>query len=211
MDETQRRRLGSRDRVLLAAMELFGQDPGTRLSVRAVAARAGVSTGSLRHHFPTQRALQDEVLTRVYDLVAPDDAIHDTAVPARDRLAACLREVLNRTGVGEQARRALRTAVDTFVVPEPTEELRTAYLAIEREVRRRVEYWLTTLVDEGALAPGDNARRARFLMTVVDGLGMERALPAADPILRTETETLYLAVDAVLGDPGGGTRGDGRS
>ncbi|WP_224388421.1 TetR/AcrR family transcriptional regulator [Pseudonocardia sp. ICBG1293] len=205
MDEGQRRELSSRNKVLLAAMELFGQDPGGRLSVRAVAARAGVSTGSLRHHFPTQRALQDEVLTRVYDLVVPDGAIHDTSVPARDRLADCLREVLSRTGVGDQARRSLQVAVETFVAPEPTEQNRAAYLAIEREMQRRVEYWLTTLVEQGALAPGDTTRRARFLTTVVNGLTLERALPAADPVLRAETETLRLAVDAVLGDaPGHG-------
>jgi len=45
----------SRDRILIAAAGMIGEDPAARLSVRAVAARAGVSTGSLRFHFPTQR------------------------------------------------------------------------------------------------------------------------------------------------------------
>jgi AcrR family transcriptional regulator len=191
--------LGSRDKVLLAAMTMFGEDPAARLSVRAVAARAGVSTGSLRYHFPTQRALQDEVLTRVYDLVMSDDRIHDTSVPARDRLVGCLREVLTRVGVGSQAREATHKVVTEFVSREPTEEARAAYLAIEREARRRVEYWLTVLAAEGAVAGGDTARRARFLLTVVNGLGLERALPAEDSLLQSETETLYSAVDAVLG------------
>lgn len=191
--------LSSRDKVLRAAMQLFGEDPGVKLTVRAVASRAGVSTGSLRYHFPTQRELQDEVLTRIYDLVAPDDGIHDTAVPARDRLVGCLRQVLAGTGVGAQAREAMRTVVEEFVAPEPTEELHTAYLAIGREVRRRVEYWLTVLANEGALPDGDTTRRARFLITVVNGLGFERALPAEDSILQLETDTLYTAVDCVLG------------
>ena len=190
--------LSSRDKVLLAAMQMFGEDPATRLSVRAVAARAGVSTGSLRHHFPTQRALQDEVLTRIYDIVAPDDRIQDRSVPARDRLVDCLRLVLAGAGTGASAREALRTVVAEFVTPEPTEETRAAYFAIEREARRRVEYWLTVLADEGALPAGDNTRRARFLITVANGLGLERALPAEESILQTETETLYAAVDCVL-------------
>lgn len=202
MEEQERQKLSSRDKVLLAAMELFGEDPATRLSVRAVAARAGLSTGSLRYHFPTQRALQDEVLTRLYDLVAPDDRIHDRSTPARDRLVDCLRQVLSRGGVGEQARQGTRKVVEEFVVPEPTEEIRTAYLAIEREMRRRAEYWLAVLTDEGALPEGDNTRRAKFLLTVLNGLGFERALPADDSILQSETDTLYTAVDCILGPPG---------
>lgn len=193
---------GSRDRVLQAAMAMFGEDPGTRLSVRAVAARAGVSTGSLRYHFPTQRALQDAVLAGIYDVIAPGDRIHDRSTPARDRLIDCLRQVLALAGVGEQARAGWGEIFKTYIEPEPTDETRAAYLAIEREGQRRVEYWLTVLGNEGALAEGDNGRRARFLVTVLNGLSIARALPAEESILTTETETLHAAVDHVLGSPG---------
>lgn len=195
-------RTSSRDKILRAAMQLFGEDPAARLSVRTVAARAGVSTGSLRYHFPTQRVLQDEVLTRIYDLAIPDDPINDRSVPARERLLGCLRQVLSGAGVGEDARTNLRRVVDDFVEPEPGEETRAAYLAIEREIRRRIEYWLTVLAKEGALPAGDNTRRARFLMTVVNGLSIERALPAEHTLLQCENDTLQTAVDAVLTGPG---------
>jgi AcrR family transcriptional regulator len=198
--EQDTEKLSSRDKVLLAAMQMFGEDPSATLSVRAVAARAGVSTGSLRYHFPTQRELQDEVLTRIYALVAPDDRIHDTSIPARDRLVECLRQVLTGVGLGARAREATLKVVEEFIAPDPTEEIRAAYLAIEREVRRRVEYWLTVLTNEGAVPDdGDNTRRARFLLTVVNGLGLERALPAEASILQSEADTLYTAVDCVLG------------
>ena len=199
MDEEARQKLSSRDKVLLAAMQLFGENPAATLSVRAVAARAGVSTGSLRYHFPTQRALQDEVLTRVYDLVFTGDDIHDRSIPARDRLVGCLRQVLSAAAVGEEARRGMCTVVERFVAPEPTDEVRAAYLALEREVRRRVEYWLTVLTDEGALTAGDTARRAQFLITVVNGLGFERAMPTGESTLQSENDTLYMAADCVLG------------
>ncbi|MFI6908289.1 TetR/AcrR family transcriptional regulator [Nonomuraea sp. NPDC050394] len=194
----QNERLSSRDKVLLAAMQLIGENPGAKLSVRAVAARAGVSTGSLRFHFPTQRALQDEVLTRLYDVVVPEDRIHDRDVPARDRLADCLRQVLAPAGVGAGAREAHRTIHEHFIAPEPTEHVREAYLALEGEGRRRVEYWLTVLTQEGALTPGDTSRRAKFLLTVLNGLALERALPSDGSILQSENDTLYMAVDAVL-------------
>ncbi|GAA2805871.1 TetR/AcrR family transcriptional regulator [Saccharopolyspora taberi] len=192
------RSIGSREKVIAAAVAMVAEDATARLSVRAVAARAGVSTGSLRFHFPTQRALQDTVLARIYDQVFPDDPIQDRSRPARDRLVDCLRQVLAPAGVGEKAREAWSKAYQTFIAPDPTEEVRAAYLAMEREGWRRVEYWLTVLADEGALPKGDHARHVRFLLTVLNGLSIERALPAEESILKSETDTLYTAVDCVL-------------
>ena len=189
---------GSRERVLAAAAAILAEDISAKLSVRAVAARAGVSTGSLRFHFPTQRALQDAVLARISAHAFPDDPIHDRSLSPQDRLVTCLRQVLAPAGVGTQAREAWGTAYRMFIEPDPTEEIRAAYLAIEREGWRRTEYWLTVLADEGALPKEDHARRVRFLLTVLNGLSIERALPAEDSVLRSETETLYTAVDCVL-------------
>jgi hypothetical protein len=138
------------------------------------------------------------VLASLYAEVVPDDRIHDRSAPARDRLVDCLRNVLAPAGVGEQAREAWGKVFHAFIAPEPTDEVRAAYLAMDREGQRRVESWLAVLTQEGALADGDNTRRARFLMTVLNGLATERALPADDSILRSETETLYMAVDCVL-------------
>lgn len=189
----------SRDRILAAAVAMTGENLGAGLSVRAVAARAGVSTGSLRHHFPTQRELQDAVLDVVYDYAIPDDqVIHDTSLPARERLIACLRLVLAPAAPGKPSREAWTSVYETFIAPEPTEEMRATYLATARQGLRRVEQWLAVLADEGALPPGDDTRRARFLNTVVGGLSIERAMPGDDAVLANETDVLGTAVDAVL-------------
>jgi AcrR family transcriptional regulator len=193
--------IGSREKVIAAAVAMVAEDATARLSVRAVAARAGVSTGSLRFHFPTQRALQDTVLATIYDQVFPDDPIRDRSRPARDRLVDCLRQVLAPAGVGERAREAWTIAYGTFIAPDPTEEVRAAYLAMEREGHRRADYWLTVLADEGALPVEDRARRVRFLLTILNGLSIERALPAEESILKSETDTLYMAADCVLNAP----------
>jgi AcrR family transcriptional regulator len=189
---------GSRERILAAAAAMLAEDMTATLSVRGVAARAEVSTGSLRFHFPTQRELREAVLARIYSGLFSDDPIQDRSLPARDRLVNCLRQVLAPAGVGEQARQAWTRAYQTYLASEPTDEVREAYLALEREGRRRMEYWLTVLADEGALPKEDHTRRVRFLSTVLNGLSVERALPADDSILRSETETLYTAVDCVL-------------
>ncbi|MDE3720566.1 TetR/AcrR family transcriptional regulator [Nocardiopsis sp. N85] len=192
--------LGSRDRILWAAATMLGDGPGAALSVRAVAARAGVSTGSLRHHFPTQRALMDAVLALVYDMVLPDDSVHDRSIPARDRLTASLQRALAPLGAETDARRSWLLAFERYASNEPTEAAREEYLALEREMRRRIEYCLTVLQDEGAVPEGDNSRRARFLITVVNGLSIAQAMPAEESRLQTELDVLHTAVDSVLND-----------
>ena len=188
----------TRERILKAAAEMIAEDATTTLSVRAVAARADVSTGSLRFHFPTQRALQDEVLTRIYQHFIPDDPIRDSSRPARDRLVDCLRQVLAAAGVGDEARKAWGAAYRLFIAPEPNDKVRTAYLTYERASAGRVEYWLGVLADEGALSRDDFASKVRFLLTVLNGLSVQRALPSGESVLQAETETLYTAVDAVF-------------
>ena len=198
MTKDQVKALDSRAKVIIAACEMIDEDPSSTLSVRAVASRAGVSMGSLRHHFPTQRALRDAVLATIYDVVAANDQIiHDTSVPARDRLVQCLRQIF-APGVGDEARRAWIKVFDAFIVPDPTPDIRRSYLAMEAEGRRRVEHWLTVLANEGALRDGDTTAQARFLSTVCNGLSIERALPVEASVLHAEPVSLSAAVDAVV-------------
>lgn len=189
---------GTREKILVAAATMLGENPTARLSVRAVAARAGVSTGSLRHFFPTQRELLETVVAAVYDVEIPDDPIHDTARPPADRLLDCLRQMLAQVGTGERAREFWRTTVQSYVATAPTDDEAAAYLALERWGLHLVERWLTVLVDEGAIPPGDVPRQARFLSTVLNGVVVERALPGAAQRLEHETGTLRLAVEAVV-------------
>ncbi|WP_405550268.1 TetR/AcrR family transcriptional regulator [Streptomyces globisporus] len=188
----------TREKILKAAAEMIAEDVAAKLSVRAVAARAGVSTGSLRFHFPTQRALQDSLLARIYEHLLPRDPIRDLSLAPRERLLNCLRQVLALLGTNEDARTAWGATYRTFIEPEPTETVRAAYLGLKREAERRVEHWLNVLAEEGALSPGDHARNVRFLLTMLNGLSLERALPTGESVLVAETETLNAAVDHVL-------------
>lgn len=196
----ERSELTTRERILAAAAGIIGEDGVTaRLSVRAVAARAEVSTGSLRHHFPTQQVLRDEVMSRVYDWMLPDIRIDDTTVPPRDRLVYCLRQVLDMSGTGSEARHSMVLLMENFVTVEQTEAMREAYLAMQRDGQRRMEGWLGTLAEEvGTLPVADIPRRARHLGTVLNGLALERALPAEDSLAQRESEALYAAADMAL-------------
>lgn len=186
---------GTRDRILIAAATMLGEDPTARLSVRGVAARAGVSAGSLRHFFPTQRELIDTVVAGIDAVEIADDPIHDTALPPAERLLACLLLMLEQVGVGERARAHWRRSYEAYVASSPTDDEAHAYLALERLGRRRIERWLTVLIDEGAMPAGDVEGRARFLVTVLTGLSAERAFPVDDAArLDVEKRTLRRAV-----------------
>lgn len=198
MSGTERK--DTRERILAAAADIIAEEGVTaRLSVRAVASRVGVSTGSLRHHFPTQQLLRDEVMRRVYDWYLTSTDVHDSEVPPRDRLVGCLRQVLDMAGSGAESRAAMSTLTESFISAEQTEQVREAYLSMQRDGQRRVEAWLQVLADEGALTDaGSIPRSARFLNTILDGLALERALPSEDSLAQLETETLNMAADAVL-------------
>ena len=167
--------------------------------MRAVAQRAGVGASTLRHYFPTQRALLDTVLTSIYDEAIPDERIRDASLPARDRLIECMWHTLEPIGAGEQSRETWATIFNTFIGPQATDENRLGFIVLARQAYRRVESWLAILDAEGALPPGDNTRRAQFLLTVSDGLSIARALPSDVSRLEYETMMIAAAVDTVLG------------
>lgn len=188
---------GTRDKILIAAATMLGENPTARLSVRAVAARAQVSTGSLRHFFPTQRDLIDTVVAGIYDLDIPNDPINERALSPSERLVTCLRLILAQVGVGDRARERWGALYEAYVATSPSDDEAATYRALERMGRHRIERWLAELVEEGAIPAGEIEQRARFLTTVISGLMTERALPAEAVRIETEGETLRLAVHAV--------------
>ena len=189
----------TRTRILEAAGEIARSGGDTRMSVRAVAQRAGVGIGTLRYHFPTQRALLDAVLSSIYEEAMPDDRIRDATVAPRDRLLESLRGILAPIGLDARAREVWTELHRTFIDPSAPSETRDGYLELSRQTLRRIESWLSILTEEGAAPDGDNAARARFLVTVLDGLGVERALPSDRARIHVEAEVLGAAVDHVLG------------
>ena len=140
----------------------------------------------------------DAVLAGIYAHVAPDDEIHDRELPARDRLVGRLRQVVGLTGVGDEARSNWARIFASFIAEAPSDDARASYLAMVRAGDRRIEHWLSVLAREGALPADSIARSTRFLSCVLDGLAIGRALPSDASALASETEALYLAVDAVL-------------
>ncbi|ROR80070.1 transcriptional regulator, TetR family [Plantibacter flavus] len=188
----------TRSKILIAAATMLGEDPTARLSVRAVAAKAGVSTGSLRHFFPTQQELLDTVIEGLQTLDIPDDPMADPTKTPAERLQACLQLLLSAVGTGAVARQNWTALHDAYVASPTPEESAQTFLAMERLAVSRVDRWLARLHEEGALTDGDREQQSRFLLSVVNGLSLERAFPGARARLGFESSSLRLAVTAVL-------------
>ncbi|MEU8894232.1 helix-turn-helix domain-containing protein [Nocardia sp. NPDC048505] len=62
--------LTAKARIRNAAMDLFAQHGADRVSLRAVAAEAGVTLGLVQHHFKTKEGLRDAVDLLVVDYFA---------------------------------------------------------------------------------------------------------------------------------------------
>ena len=190
----------TRTKIISAATGILLEGAESGPSVRAVAARAQVGVGTLRHHFPTQRALLDAALDSIYSDALPDERIQDSSVPAVERLLECMGNLLTPVGSPEQARELWRHVFRTFVDTDP-QRGGPAYDAVTRYSRQRVESWLAVLAAEGALASGDHGLRARYLLTVADGLAIDRVLPGEGLSDSDVSVILRVAVDTVLQGP----------
>jgi AcrR family transcriptional regulator len=80
-----RGRKSSRERILDAAAELVSEIGSGRLTLDAVAERAGLSKGGLLYNFPTKDALLQGMIQRLVDEVAAErEALRAEAEPGRN-------------------------------------------------------------------------------------------------------------------------------
>jgi AcrR family transcriptional regulator len=118
----------NRDRVLVAAEEVFGES-GNAGSTEEVARRAGVGIGTVFRHFPTKRALVEATIVRHLTMLADTArsraeggeagaAFRETfremvsGAPAKLALVALLEENADSTGSAEGVEAAATTVRD---------------------------------------------------------------------------------------------------
>lgn len=184
------------DRLLDGVVDLLATSGYEGLSIRKVAAQAGVSIGAVQHHFATKDALLAAAMGRVS---ARFQARLIARVPEGAAPAVVLREVADELlGAGEGARPAsvvwlVRLA--RSAVHEPT-------ALAHRTEWRQVEDLLASLIldarsDLGAAAARDEATT---LLAVLDGLAAAVAVePGRVPPDRAR-ELLRRHLERVLGE-----------
>lgn len=164
--------MGRRQQILDAASAIVSEHGIVALSVRGVAARAGIGASTLRHYFPSQRDLYDAVVGQAFHAQLDDMRITDRAVPPSRRLIECAAQFLPRDGTRSAELEGWFALYASGVGPERTEQGSRLLATLTRHARNRVEQWLATLQEEEALKGGEIARHATLLLTMVDGLSL---------------------------------------
>jgi TetR/AcrR family transcriptional regulator, regulator of biofilm formation and stress response len=153
----------ARERVLDATLELIGEQGIGGVTNRAVAARAGVSPGSLSYHFPSQTELLRETLLRfVVGEAARLEALADGNAEL-DPLAAAVQAVVegaDRRAVLAQTELYLHACRD----PELQAVAAQAYAAYDGAARRVLE----------GLGVADPEPLVPALIALVDGYELRR-------------------------------------
>ena len=187
-----------REALIAAAIELFAEGGAAAATVRAIAERAGVTPGLIRHYFTTKedlvRAAYASVMTRMTEESenAATPSGEDPAVRLLAFVAVSLRPpVMDAERVGLWAGFLHQVWRDA--------EMRGVHEATYLAYRNRLEALIVALPGQGN--PGTARALAIACNGVIDGLWMEGGmLPAA--FAPGELETIGLsAVRAILGLP----------
>lgn len=160
----------SRNQIIEAASRLVAQHGVTATTMRAVAAEAGVSTGSVTHYFEDKAELMEEVLRHTGDLLAQRVT---TAVGKRKGLDAAKKATLGLLPLDEERLGCWRIWV-AFWAAGPTEPSSDGSFAEGyREWRSLLRRHLQEAIEAGELPAGlDLGHEIRVLGTLAAGTGV---------------------------------------
>jgi AcrR family transcriptional regulator len=161
MDLRLERGKTTRDRIVAAAVELFGEHGYDGTSIGAVLESAGVARGALYHHFPSKEALFDAVLERV---VAEAAATAAEAARAGDDPVASL-----RAGCDAWLQLALDPAVQRIALLDPPAVVGwTRWRELDEQYTLGgLRANLTRIAEQGRLPRGDVDVLAHMLLAAV--------------------------------------------
>ncbi|MDT8915455.1 TetR/AcrR family transcriptional regulator [Amycolatopsis sp. PS_44_ISF1] len=187
-----------RQHILDVATRLARTEGLRGLSVRSVAAEAGIGATTLRTYFPSQALLYRAVAERLAAHALSDDWIGDTSRTPADRLHASLSQFFPRMA---QLRHALTVWFELLTLsvgpetnPEVLELVRSGYEQSASIVGR----WFTRLAEDGCGLPEPPEVLAGRFLTIVDGLQLDLLLNPDEAALGRVEDTLRWFVKQAL-------------
>lgn len=156
------------EEIASAALRILERDGLAGLSVRGVAAEAGIAAASLRRAFPTQHTLREYCLELVEErATARIVAIDLTGRALTDELLA---QLLPLDG---ERRSELVAHVQLGVLSLTDESLRPAAIKLSAAVDRACGFAIEVLAQAGQLGSGrDREYEVRRLRALLDGIAM---------------------------------------
>ncbi|QLL05705.1 TetR/AcrR family transcriptional regulator [Mycobacterium vicinigordonae] len=168
---SQEERRGEAERKLVrAAAELVGEIGPARVTLANVGERAGYSRGLATHHFGSKGAL----LLRVVEAVTQqfrEAMIGESGEPLDDlrRLIRVYFEVMSDLQPVNRARLVLWADAVAY----PSEDIRPAMVAADREFRAEIEKRLERAVAAGEVAPVSAHGLAAVIVAMLRGVALQ--------------------------------------
>jgi AcrR family transcriptional regulator len=184
-ERTEARRAETRERIAEAALAQLAEGGYASASVQAVAARAGVATGSVYRHFPSKAELFTEVFRRASgrELALLVEVAAADGRPARERIGAAVEVFARRALAGPQRAWALiAEPVDPSIEAE-----RLVFRHGYRDVFKQV---LEEGIEAGELPPHDTDTAAAALVGAIGEALVGPLSPAANGGGRRRHEAL---------------------
>jgi AcrR family transcriptional regulator len=198
------RRAATRTALIDATVAALVKDGYARLSTRGVAERAGVSQGTLQHHFATKSELVVEALRHLNAQITADVVrridLSDVHEPARQ---ASVLDELWRVHTSS----AFTAALEVWAAARTDAELRPHVRELERDVARSVDGALGMLLGDRSQTPAMRGLLDVALATVRGFAMLGTAVPQAELDRRFEAAKLHL-LGVFAGAPPVPARGD---
>jgi AcrR family transcriptional regulator len=183
-ERTEARLAQARERILAAALGQVAEGGYASASIQAIAARAGVATGSVYRHFPSKAELFAEVFRRqARQELAVLEQIAERDGPALERLAAATEAL---------ARRALAAPTLAYAqIAEPVEqEVEAERLVLRRGYRDAFARILSEGIERGDLEPHDTRT---YGAAILGAISEALVGPLGDPGVR-DSEALVASL-----------------
>lgn len=171
---SEARRVAVRERIVDAALAQIAEGGYASAGVQAVAARAGVATGSVYRHFASKSELFAEAFHRAseHEVALLDEIAHAGEQPARKRIAAAVEAFARRALAGPTIAWAL--------IAEPVNpRVEAERLVLRRAYRDTFARVLEEGVAAGELPPHDTGTVAAALVGAIGEALVGPLSPAA--------------------------------
>jgi AcrR family transcriptional regulator len=175
----------SRQALLDAAAECFGELGYSQTRISDITAAAGLSQGAFYRHFRDKTEILVEALRDPLDQLLGATVLHPDRPPDEAELIES-----NTTFFAVYAanRRVLRVIREAAAMHEPG--LTELWLDVRGRYLDRIHAWLQALVSQGHLAVDDVRLTAEALGAVLDQMAYTRIALRADDIPASEVEAL---------------------
>jgi AcrR family transcriptional regulator len=191
-----------RAQILKAASAIVAERGIDALSVRNVAAAAGLGASTLRHYFPSQKDLYDAFLGDAFHSQLSDVRIEDSRVEPAERLMECMAQFLPLDDMRKAELEGWFFLYSSGIGPERTEQGARLLATLTRHARDRVERWLGQLDSEGALLDGSISDHATLLLSLVDGLSLQIVTPDSGMTVHMARHILSITIARAVIDSG---------